>query len=425
MHFIAGNKLATALIVLLALYFLAPLWMNRAELPPDTIQYKCPENKLDPFQDPKKTCRPNSDIKIIRLTNAGEFVNRCELTNALYELNWDRQAPESKYKVCFDESAPRLPKLALLYIHGWKHNADENDEDYKNFRKLIEELRNRHSDQYVVGIYVGWNADSGMGDILDNLSFWVKKNNADRIAQSSVVTLIVSSIGAIIRADPNHRDEFIAVGHSFGARMLYAATAQSLVTATEQAHPGYPGGTYKIVQPLTDAVILLNPAFEASRYSSIDDFTRSDEHFRQTQPPLIVTVSSEADWATKTAFPIGQWLGSARSPRERATLGNYSPFRTHTLTKTAETDCKATYGGFTEKLYRAGLCLQREPQRVSEDGAAALPVQPYNPFVVAQTKSNIISSHADIWNPVFQNWLFELVSAVHVETQNLRMMNLK
>jgi hypothetical protein len=145
MHFIAGNKLATALIVFLALYFLAPLWMNRAEMPPYHSQDQCLAYELDPGHDPRKIRRPNSDIKIIHLTNAGEFVDRCELTNALYELNWDRQAPESKYKVDFDENAPRLPKLALLYIHGWKHNADENDDDRKYFRKLIEELRNRHS----------------------------------------------------------------------------------------------------------------------------------------------------------------------------------------------------------------------------------------------------------------------------------------
>jgi len=318
------------------------------------------------------------------------------------------------------------PSLWCCYIHGWKHNADEHDEDREYFQKLIEQLRCRHSDHYVVGIYVGWNADSGMGDILDNLGFWVKKNNADRIAQSSVVTMIVSSIGAITRADPSHSDEFIAIGHSFGARMLYAATAQSLVTAARQAHPGYPGGTYKIIQPLTDGVILLNPAFEASRYSSIDGFTRNDEHFRRTQPPLIVTVSSEADWATKIAFPVGQWLGSARSPRERATLGNYSPFRTHTLTRTAEAECKAANGGFTEQLYLAGLCLQRVRRRISEDRTPPPPVQPYKPFVVAQTTSDIISrSQPDIWNPDFQNWLFELISAVHVENQKQRMINLE
>jgi hypothetical protein len=420
MNFIVRNKLAAALILLFTCYFIAPLWMNRADLPPDPSQYKCRPNHDDPIN----LRRPNNDIKVVRLTNAGEFVDRCELTNALYELNWDRQDPNSKYKVAFDATAPRLPRLVVLYIHGWKHNADTKDGDLEHFKQLVERLRNRDADHYVVGVYIGWNADSGMGDILDNLSFWVKKNNADRISQSSVVTMIVSSIGAIIRADPNHRDEFIAIGHSFGARMLFTATAQSLVTGVEQAHPGYPSGRYKIIRALTDGVILLNPAFEASRYSSIDDFARSDESFQETQPPLILTVSSEADWATKIAFPIGQWLGSARSSRELATLGNYSPFRTHTLTRTTSADCK-TDGGFDEKLYLAGLCLQRERQRVSEDRNSLLPVQPYNPFVVARTTSDMISSHTDIWNPAFQNWLFELITALHLENQNRRTLSLK
>ena len=76
-------------------------------------------------------------------------------------------------------------------------------------------------------------------------------------------------------------------------------------------------------------------------------------------------------------------------------------------------------------LFRAGLCFQREPQRVSEDGTAALPVQPYNPFVVAQTTSDIISNHTDIWNDSFEDWLFALISAVHVEDQRLRAINMR
>ena len=128
----------------------------------------------------------------------------------------------------------------------------------------------------------------------------------------------------------------IAIGHSFGARILFSATAQSLVYETESAHPGFPGGEYKMVEGSADAVILLNPAFEASRYTAIDDFIRKDEHFKASQPPLLITVSTDNDWATKRAFPIGQWLGLARSERELTTLGNYQPFFTHALAPIAD-----------------------------------------------------------------------------------------
>ena len=62
--------------------------------------------------------RPNHSIKIIRLTNSGEFVDRCELTNALYELNWDRERPAYSFGVEVKAEAPKLPKLTVLYIHG-------------------------------------------------------------------------------------------------------------------------------------------------------------------------------------------------------------------------------------------------------------------------------------------------------------------
>jgi hypothetical protein len=244
-RWLSRNKLAAALIFGVVGFQLAPLWINRAEPRAGNPQNKCDKYNTDPCNDPKLVARPDDSIKVIRLTNSGEFADRCELTNALYELNWDRPRPVNTYGPQVKPGAQSRPKLVVLYIHGWKHNADVSDPDRIQFEKLIHTLRDRYGDEkYVVGIYVGWNAEAGLWrglGWLENLTFWVKKNNADRIAQSSSVTLIVSSIGAIVRADPEKdpkkQDQFVAIGHSFGARMLFSATAQSLITATERAHP--------------------------------------------------------------------------------------------------------------------------------------------------------------------------------------------
>jgi hypothetical protein len=266
-------------------------------------------------------------LKVIHLTNSGEFVDRCELTNVLYELNWNRPRPDKSFGATVGPGAISQPKLVLLYIHGWKHNADESDTDRVNFEKLVRSLRDREKGKrYVVGVYVGWNAEAPLWGWLENITFWVKKNNADRIAQSSSITLIFSAIGSIIRSDPERKDQYIAIGHSFGARLLFAATVQPLVSAVEQAHPGYLSGTYKVIQGLADAIVLLNPAFEASRYSAINGYIRADETFAKGQAPLIVTIASEGDWATRGAFPVGQWLGLAHTARELYTLGNCEPF---------------------------------------------------------------------------------------------------
>ncbi|WP_152535911.1 hypothetical protein [Bradyrhizobium sp. Ai1a-2] len=350
---------AVVVAVLLGL-FLAPLWLNRDELPAGPSQNKCIKHKTDRNNDPRLIARPDDTIKIIRLTNSGEFVDRCELTNVLYELNWDRPRPEGSFGVATKPCAKKLPKLAILYIHGWKHDAVPDDRDLQNFTRLVLDLRTIHAGQkYVVGIYVGWNASARLPGFLENISFWVKKKNADRIAQSAVVTKIVSAIGSVTKSEPDSLDQFVAIGHSFGARMLFSATAQSLVYETERAHPGFPGGEYKLVEGAADAVILLNPAFEASRYTAIDDITRKDEHFQVVQPPLMITVATDNDWATKLAFPVGQWLGSSRSQRELTTLGNYPPYSTHTLLPYVGEKAESETSVLTQDFYAAGLHLTR------------------------------------------------------------------
>jgi hypothetical protein len=45
----------------------------------------------------------------------------------------------------------------------------------------------------------------------------------------------------------------------------------------------------------------------------------------------MITVSTDNDWATKTAFPIGQMLGLSFDERAQTTLGNYKRYYTHTL----------------------------------------------------------------------------------------------
>lgn len=402
----------------------APLWFNRLEGEPDKSQNKC-NPELNGIRDPRLIPRPDDSLKIIRLTNSGEFVSRCELTNALYEVNWDRKFPEEARMPVKQEGAVSQPKLVLLYIHGWKHSADRDDSDLYHFDKLVQRLRKQYADRRrVVGVYIGWNADSGFWpwfEPLENLTFWVKKNNADRIAQSAAVTMIVSSIGAMVKSDPTRQDEFIAVGHSFGARILYSATAQSLVSAAERAHPGHSHGTYSVFEGVADAVILLNPAFEASRYSTINDFSRNDEHFDRRQPPLLITIASEADRATKYAFPVGQYLGLARSSREKHTLGNYNSFQTHRLNKMSREQCSpdGDVSSF-ENFYAANLCLRRIPPRVetvtrySGEGET----QQYNPFIVARTDQSIIADHNDIWNSDFRHWLAAIIERMQVKHED-------
>jgi hypothetical protein len=163
-----------------------------------------------------------------------------------------------------------------------------------------------------------------------------------------------------------------------------------------------------LIEGSADAVILLNPAFEASRYTAIDDITRKDERFKASQPPLLISVSTDNDWATKRAFPIGQWLGLSRSQRELSALGNYRPYFTHTLALAADGSAAVSdEAHMTEHFTAAGLCLTRVSR-----GAARRVVQAHNPFIVARTTKAAIDGHNGIWAQNFRVWLAELISAL-------------
>lgn len=414
--FIRRQKLSIALLIIISGYLWAPVFFDRNQLPPSAEQWHCRADSA--FGNPRKTKRPTSSLKIIRLTNLGEFVERCELADVLYELNWGRDDQIGHSPVDYDPSAPKLPKLAVLYIHGWKHGAKVDDDDRVKFGELVDRLRERHrGEKYVVGVYVSWNASADLPEPLESLSFWVKKNGADRISQGGAVTKIVSSIGAVVRK--SGQDQFIAIGHSFGARMLYSATAQGLVNQAAFSHPGYSRGSYEPFRGVADAVILLNPAFEASRYTVLDDLTRSGENFTSQQKPLMVTISSEGDWATGLAFPVGQWLDLANTARERTTIGNYRSYRSHALERSNGTNCNPIGpAGISESFDRAGLCLKRvrreEKDKLSKDNRNKIrqTFHPFNPFIVASTPANVIPNHGDVWNDSFRGWLFELIAAL-------------
>ena len=94
-------------------YFVVTIELERFNPPADIDQNKCPLGRPN---DPINTPRPNSGtVKVIRLTNAGEFVDRCEFTDALDELIWD--LPRGRFGPRVKPGATTLPKFTVLYIH--------------------------------------------------------------------------------------------------------------------------------------------------------------------------------------------------------------------------------------------------------------------------------------------------------------------
>jgi hypothetical protein len=394
-HYVGG-----AFILIFAILYIArPVYLYLADSGVKEDQAKCDEGAPG---DTRHVNRPSQSgfVRVIQLTDAGEYVSRCQASSAFYDINWDRpKLSPADFNVDVRQDAVSLPKFVVLYIHGWHNNAREDTGDLPIFRNVMGRIAAANTDKQVTGIYVSWEADSRI-PIWRYLNFWDRMGAADRIAASGRVTSIIAAINSIVSKAPKG-GQFITMGHSFGARILLESSIHTVIASVEKAHPGAPNAYYNLVDGPAQTTILLNPAIEASYFTTIAAVERPYEHFRSTQKPVLLEISTDNDYATGFAFPLGQWLGLWTSGKELSTVGNYEKYQTQELVKVEGGPCttdKVTEGGLTE-IFRVGqLCLRRTYGST------------YNPFLVVKTRSNIIDGHNGIWSDEFRDWLFQYIN---------------
>jgi hypothetical protein len=152
----------------------------------------------------------------------------------------------------------------------------------------------------------------------------------------------------------------LMIGHSFGGLILYAATAGPLIevlTAREDLadlpsiHPGPHGSRkrYQETERIADMIVLVNPAFEASRFEALYRVASQHRHACY-EPPLLMSITSETDDATGIAFPAGRFINTLferpTSSEEQAaaikkTPGHMPPYITHELHGGAPSEAQA------------------------------------------------------------------------------------
>jgi len=365
------------------------------------LSYECGFNKgIDrrsgkPF-DPERADRPSPApiVKVVRFTDQGELVDRCEVSDALYEVRGlsptDRDAGK----------APLGGALIVLYIHGWKHDGESQDSDLLRFTDFVEKLQAAEQAglaRTVVGLYLAWPGASIKIPVVENLTFWDRKRAADRVISAAYISKFISGVHNVLRQRQRSDDFFVTIGHSFGARILYTATSQILLHSMQLAHPGRRFEPYGLIHGLSDLTVLLNPAFEAATYTSLDASRRWQERFSGDQQPLLLTIATDNDWATSYAYPLGQTLAFEWDLRQQVTLGNYEDYVTHDLSEATEGS-----GVWFDHYCRGKLCLNRRPSAVGQPGF---------PFILARTNSSILNGHNGIWEEQFQTWLIGFIRA--------------
>jgi hypothetical protein len=336
----------------------------------------------------------------------------------------DARQRQALFEALHGLKARKKAMLIVTYTHGWKHNADVNDTNLRDFRKLLEELavverkRRPNDTRVVVGVYIGWRGASVSVPVVDNLTFWTRKAAAERVGRRSVKQLFLelNQFRTIANdwdvPDQIARDDetqLIFVGHSFGGLITYHALYSEILERGLQVDKF---GRYRPAKSVGDFVLLVNPAFEGSEYEPIWQAAQSRGCFPPSQKPVLAIITSSADAATRVAFPIGRlytYLQSASLPGERETVmhtvGHLDRYRTHRLID-APAGETGTAPDVAAQPNVEPVTKILDLQLVKTDNAAPVRM----PYLVIQAGPGLIADHSDFWNERFRKFSVRFIT---------------
>ncbi|MGA7274555.1 MAG: hypothetical protein WBX14_06890, partial [Candidatus Udaeobacter sp.] len=193
--------------------------------------------------------------------------------------------------------------LVITYVHGWQNNVESGD--VQSFESLLARLNGapaiRNVGFHVVGVYLGWRGKITDVPILKELSFWNRKNTAERLASNYDVYDTIASISEEARKDHPGKQYTVLLGHSFGGLIVERSVAHAInaeIHGHADASRSMPADLMIAVNPAADSVLARQMI--AALYSRKTEDTR----------PLFVSITSTGDWATGLVFPIGTGLAS-------------------------------------------------------------------------------------------------------------------
>ncbi len=255
------------------------------------------------------------------------------------------------------------------------------------------------------------------------------------------------------------------IGHSFGAQVVYLSISNQLIASLAGTNDQIQDDKRQLrlsnksasnlmleekrflaMERPADMVLLINPAFEAARYEPLHKAANCGTcNYPRYIPPLLVIVTSDADTATKDFFPIGRTVNSfferPFSSEEQSRAVTHTPgfvddqfnyqYVTHRLDMQPKSNSPNTgtachinsnLDEFTRNnsLYFDGKKWQDKDDGWSRNfcGADKLSdgttlkhnkgLDPNSPIWNIRTSKNIIKSHSEIANPVFESFVQQL-----------------
>ncbi len=261
---------------------------------------------------------------------------------------WRPEQLDETLKLINEKSGrnPNREALVVVFVHGWKNNASPKNEAEGNLASFKKVLVNLTADEMlkgeapsvearpVIGVYLSWRGLSATGPILKQVSFFGRKNAAERVARvsfSHAIQRIVSTVKgnkSETRGNPN--SVVAVVGHSFGGLIVENTLLRTLTIETDD-----------FSEFAADLAVLVNPANEAIlARQTVQSLQRAPAHKLEldghlVSQPLIVSVTSVGDSATGTLFPLalsikGLFKSMRDYPKDEPGIKKQRFYYTHT-----------------------------------------------------------------------------------------------
>jgi hypothetical protein len=367
---------------------------------------------------------PGYKLAFIEVKDDGKLHDSKQREEALNLIKKERQGASGNW---------RPSSVVVIYIHGWRNNADEAPPNQKlNQKKDVEKFKEAlgglaeqllDSDTPLIGVYIGWRGKTlNLPDTINWVSFWNRLFAGPRVADGS----LQDTVSQLINQGNEGRKKFpirprvIVVGHSFGARVLEHAEVKHggiQKNTCVQLHHGRPvspaADLYLYVNAATSSRLTRRVTNECSLPSGADparvfvrhpDFDPAiceqagqDPLPQICQPyPLFVSISSRSDIPTRLLLPIASFRRSA-SHTEGLNTHRVELWNQPNIPDDALFSFETKRGGRRRYIVRLKGPSQRN-----------------NPIWVLRVDGHVIRDHGDIWNRDFLAMLLSLMGRYDV-----------
>lgn len=339
--------------------------------------------------------------------------------------------------------------ILIAYVHGWHHSAKLEDSDIQHFRRLLADVseteaelseKHKRDRRPVLGAYIGWRGDSIDIRYLNTVTFWDRKNTAHQVGSQGVTTALlkleelVNVRNTFEDGNPPSTSRFVVIGHSFGGAVVFSSLQKILTDRfiDSRKNKNYQGQA----EGFADMVVLMNPAFEALRFSALMELSQDKcRSYQIGQLPKLAILTSETDYATKYAFPGGRLFSTLfeshrtmerhecpgtgskgsvpveipQGRADRTAIGHFKPYLTHRLDPADDSD-KATFD-----LQRAYTDWSASDSS-KEDVYSTVTLEnsgrttPRNPYLNIQVDKKLMNGHNDIWEKEVIEFVRELIT---------------